>query len=179
MNFGRDSASLKKGDDLNYRTQPAYRAAIRSYPHIVVIQFGTNDAMTENLWNETNFTDNYLELINDFKKLSSQPTIYLNIPGPIYSNRSNSDEKFIDIINIDLPIVIRKIAALSDSTVIDLYNVLGGAELKYPETMSDDDVHPNDYGYIKIAHEVAFTISNNENFTILHHHNKHSSFHNS
>ena len=187
MNFGRDSASIMKLGGLSYWFLPQLSAALSSHPHIVIIQFGTNDISSEHYWDESNFIHDYIELINKFKNLKSEPTVYLSIPGPVYSPDTLSEDleqrenqrRFVSAVSTKLPIIIRKIALSTNSTIIDLLEVMGGVDLKAKEAMTEDNVHPNDFGYTKIAHEIAFVISNNENFTVLHHHNKHSSAHSS
>ena len=185
MNFGRDGTSAMKIAGYSYWISPHLSAALKSYPHIVIIEFGTNDMMSGNFWNEKDFIHDYTELINKFKKLKSEPTVYLSIPGPVYNDISKCETpdqieqigRFIKGVNVELPIILRKIALSTNSTIIDLFKVMGGVHLKARDAMNVDNLHPNDFGYTKIAHEIAFIISNTENFTVLHHHNKHSSFH--
>ena len=187
MNFGRDGASIMKVGDLSYWSLPHLSVALRSHPHIVIIQFGTNDISSEHYWDEKSFIRDYIELINKFKNLKSEPTVYLSIPGPVYSadtlsedlEQSENSRRFISAVSTKLPTIIRKIALSTNSTIIDLLEVMGGVHLKAREAMTEDNIHPNDFGYTKIAHEIAFVISNNENFTVLHHHNKHLSVHGS
>ena len=187
MNFGRDGASIMKVGDLSYWSLPHLSVALRSHPHIVIIQFGTNDISSEHYWDEKSFIRDYIELINKFKNLKSEPTVYLNIPEPVYEDFWKSENpkqieevgRFIHAVNVKLPTIIRKIALSTNSTIIDLLEVMGGVHLEAKEAINEDNIHPNDFGYTKIAHEIAFVISNNENFTILHHHNKHLSVHSS
>jgi len=52
-------------------------------PNVVIIQLGTNDAKEWN-WNEENFVNDYTDLINEYKKLPSNPSIFISIPPPLY-----------------------------------------------------------------------------------------------
>ena len=142
---------------------PSYAAAVSSSPHVVVIQFGTNDVLHEK-FDEENFTREYLEIITTFKELPSKPSLYLNIPPPAYNMAALSNS----LINVKLPQLCRKIAILADVIVIDVFTLLGGSSFSYPAAMVE--LHPNELGYLVMAHEIAATISKHENFTLIHHH---------
>ena len=167
-----------------YKQFEVYKQAMNSQPHIVVIEFGTNDILNDK-YDENLFITDYLSLINGFKNLASKPTIYINIPNPYYLNISESynknNPKYKSVLtafnkaNIQLPIVIKKIALLTNSIIIDLFNLLGGINLLKPDTMHPDLLHPRDLGYNSIAHEIAFNIAKHENFEFINHKHEHNS----
>jgi lysophospholipase L1-like esterase len=170
---------VTKGCDPDYRETKQYATVMCSQPHIVIVQFGTNDAHT-GCWDEKAFIADYIELISKFKALSSQPTVYINIPTALYNAQDDivkSDEAeeqnrirtndFITRINVQLPTIIRKIAALTNSTVIDLSTAMGGTQLRRRDAYDADNMHLNDLGYLGVAHEIAFTLAEHENFSLI------------
>jgi lysophospholipase L1-like esterase len=182
LNFGSSGTCVIKGckeGDRDYRLKKQYATAMSSQPHIVIVQFGTNDA-DAGCWDEKKFIADYCELISKFKALSSQPTVYVNIPTAVYvaqddivksdeaeeQNRKRTNE-FITRVNVLLPPIIRKIAALTNSTVIDLFTAMGGAQLKRRDAFDLDDMHLNDLGYLGVAHEIAYTLAEHENFALI------------
>jgi lysophospholipase L1-like esterase len=180
LNFGCSATCVIKGcADRDYRRTKQYATVMSSQPHIVIVQFGTNDA-DAGCWDEKAFIADYSELISKFKALSSQPTVYMNIPTAVYFARDDivkSDEAeeqnrirtndFITRINVQLPTVIRKIAAVTNSTVIDLLTAMGGAQLRRRDAFDADNMHLNDLGYLGVAHEIAFTLAEHENFSLI------------
>jgi lysophospholipase L1-like esterase len=165
--------------DPDYRETKQYATVMCSQPHIVIVQFGTNDAHA-GCWDKKAFIADYIELISKFKALSSQPTVYINIPTALYNAQDDivkSDEAeeqnrirtndFITRINVQLPTIIRKIAALTNSTVIDLSTAMGGTQLRRRDAYDADNMHLNDLGYLGVAHEIAFTLAEHENFSLI------------
>lgn len=168
MNFGRAGACAMTTCGAIYSKLPHYKAALSSHPHIVIIEFGTNDVLNSK-YNEKLFIKDYIDIINAFKALSSRPSIYINTPNPYYCD-PKEDSVLFEKANTYLPSMIRKIRDITGVTLIDLFPLLGGYNLLYKDGMNEDQVHPNDLGYTSIAHEVAFQIAEHENFTLIHHH---------
>lgn len=145
---------------------------MNSNPNIVIIQFGTNDILGLE-WNKMKFINDYVKLINQFKKLNNNPKIFINIPNPYYLNLNvnkneedkNEKEIMFNNIGIILPHIINKIGKISNSTVINLFHELGDEDLSHPELITEDLIHPNDLGYDKIANTIGSAIS--EDFEFL------------
>ena len=144
-----------------------YELAMKSHPHIVVLQFGSNDA-NEDVWDEKQFVADYTEMIKKFQELPSRPSVYVGIPPPF--NAPGKEEGFKRNANAVLPDVIRGLVAqLGGVHLVDNFDALGGRELTRPQTFTSDHLHPNDVGYTAIAHQVASVISMNEGFLPISH----------
>ena len=163
----------------DYRRRRQYATAMSSLPHIVIVQFGTNDVSSP-CWDEKVFIEDYCELISKFKALPSQPTVYINIPTAVYFSQADTvqgdeaeqqsstrSDNIISRVNVLLPTIVRKVAALTNSTVIDLFTAMGGGKLKRRDAFDADNVHLNDLGYLGVAHEIAYTLSEHEDFTFI------------
>lgn len=92
---------------------------------IQVILLGANDAKFVYPWSSSEFTADYLDLIQSFRALESNPKIFICTPTvllPWYaSTKVNST-----LVNVVYPQLIPEIAKLANATVIDLFAALGG-----------------------------------------------------
>ena len=176
---------MKTGDDRYYQKYSEYREAVQSKPHIVIIQFGTNDAMHP-AWDEAAFVHAYVTFIKQFKALETCPSIYLIVPEAYYESiEKNSDsdsdsdsdpdpnpnEKagviFRQRINSILPKLIRKIASMTNSVLIDGFSIMGGDGFTRRDAYEPDNVHLNDLGYVGIAHGIAESLAVHEKFYFI------------
>ena len=57
----------------------------------------------------------------------------------------------INIVQNDIPVIIKKVAAETQSKVIDMSGLFYTSEKSDPYLWSSDGVHPNNYGYSQIA----------------------------
>ena len=168
---------------LDYRTTADFTTAMGSLPHIAIVQFGTNDVLNA-CWDEKAFIADYCDFINNLKALPSRPSIYINIPTPLYFKQNEvvesgevEEKARIELnkivvdqvykVNVILPPIIRKIGVLTDSVVIDLFTAMGGAQRTRTDALSDDSLHLNDLGYLGVAHEIARVISEHEKFDFI------------
>jgi acyl-CoA thioesterase I len=160
INFGVSGMCVSKHSGArNYWNLPQYHLAMGSHPHIVVIQFGTNDVLND-YWDEEKYRKDYTDMIIRFKNLSSKPTVYVNIPSPVYF-----EDSALNRVNTILPGIVRDIAKKAgDLVVIDLFELMGGKSRSRNEAMNKDGLHANDLGYTAIAHYIANTIANHEHF---------------
>ena len=181
-NFGSNGQTALKDSDHSYWSEPEYRKAMNSTPHIVVLQFGTNDARATN-WNESLFRLDYINMIERFQSLPSQPVIFLCIPPPIYCPKKNTKSKNSNdcwkhaerakVVNNDLPRIISDISFYTGSILVDNFELLGGKKLTKPELFYErekveedkwtnkypfDGIHPNDHGNNLIGLNVAWKI---------------------
>ena len=182
-NYGSNGQTALKNGDHSYWSGPEYQLAMESTPHIVVLQFGTNDARPEN-WNETIFRLDYINMIERFQSLQSHPAVFLCIPPPIYcprkviKNKDNSNDcwKHTDranVVNNEMPRIIADLAFKTGSILVDNFELLGGKKLTKPEMFYDlgnvneekwtnkypsDGIHPNEHGNNLIGMNVAWKI---------------------
>lgn len=161
-NYGENGMTVTKATEkFSYWETLQFAQAISCKPSIVVIMFGTNDAKTKN-WNESAFRKDYIELIEIFKKLPSEPTVYISIPPPLYADAGvfNIDPY---VVNVLLPRIIPEIANTCEVKVIDNFNALGGSARNFTGayiidksvSRRSDMCHLNNLGYVTIAHNVA------------------------
>ena len=152
---------------------PQHKLAMASHPHIVILQFGSNDVAIPEDWNEEAFLVDYVEMIHAFQRLPSKPNVYICIPPPLYESDEGCDDSenqlrrcwFKYMLNTQLPILIRDLVHNDTSLhLIDNFAALGGQGLTRPDAINDDHLHPNDLGYLAMAHEIAYTLSQYENF---------------
>lgn len=133
---GMDNGDIPKA----YKDQWIYEASLRYEADIVVIMLGTNDSKEIN-WSKTeesegrNFIDNYIELIESYKSLPSEPMVFVALPPTAFSDAfeiSNStiEEEIIPVIKV--------VASATGSIVIDTHSANAEHESEYV-----DGVHPD------------------------------------
>ena len=164
-NFGVSAyCASKHAGRFSYWRHPRYKAAMESNPAIVIIQLGTNDAHRK-YWREATFIRDYKEMILGFVNLPSKPTVYLCIPPPIYGTPEKEEDKQHQYnINVEFPNrIIPQLAKETGAVLINNFEALGGRQLLRPDTMQHkewphDHLHPNDFGYLALAHEIAYAV---------------------
>jgi lysophospholipase L1-like esterase len=170
LNLGVAGTCVTKGTRSGARSfwpLKHYELAMKSHPHIVVVQFGSNDVI-EGIWDEAQFVADYSEMIKKFQELPSRPSVYVGVPPPY--NDPGKEEGFKRAVNAVLPGVIRgMVASLEGVRLIDNFEALGGRELTRPQAYTRDNLHPNDVGYTAIAHQVASVLSMYEGFSPISH----------
>lgn len=137
MNAGVSSMTMLKQGFCNglyscsYWDTDAWQTALTSDPDIVTIMLGTNDAKSFN-WEGIQqnkgdyFALDYVDMINQLKRLRTKPKIYLVIPSPL--REPYPFEMNRTIINEVFPKLIRDIAKVVDVEVIDVFSALSPAD---------------------------------------------------
>ncbi len=146
-NFGVSGATLLHRGDLPYIGQSAYTQARTCNPDVVVIMLGTNDSKPQNWQYKDDFVTDYSNMIDVFRSLPSQPTVWICKPVPAFA------ESFAirpDVIRDEILPLIDRISQEKGVPVIDLYTAL----LPYGSLFSDS-IHPNSEGAGIIAETVA------------------------
>ena len=168
FNFGESGQAVSRhSKDRSYWITESYRLSLLSRPHIVVLQFGHNDAIKK-IWNEEKFIKDYGDMIEIYRGLPSNPTVYVCIPPPYYV--FDTKNKLARTINQVMPPVLRQIAHLHNVRIIDLFKALDGRGFSMSDAFSPDMMHPSDLGYVRIAHEVAWVLSQYEDFPLIKYH---------
>lgn len=145
-NFGVGGRTLLKKGNLPYRNEEKYKEALAWNPDVVIIKLGTNDTKPQNSIFHRDFVKDYIELINSFKELPSDPKIFICYPVPVFKENWGINEKGVRKKVIP---AIKKVARKADVEIIDLYKpFLGKAQLTY------DGIHPNEEGAALLASEV-------------------------
>lgn len=154
-NFGASGHTLMKSGNSPYWNHERYQKALNYTPDIIVIKLGTNDAKPNNWVHKDQYVKDYIELINSFKNLSSQPKIYICYPLPLFGpNNWIADDA---IVTGEMMPMIDRIAQETGATIIDCHTPFEGKA-----HLTTDKVHPNDKGYLLLAHVVGSAIAPQE-----------------
>jgi len=146
QNFGKKSATLMKAGSFPYWNTAPFTPSHDFKPDIVIIMLGTNDAKPGNWANNAPFVSDYTALIESYKTLDSQPSIYICYPPPVYAVVAGITDARIK--NEVIP-RIAKVASDTSTPVIDIYNTLKNKASLFP-----DKVHPNTEGARQLAEVV-------------------------
>lgn len=150
-NFGVSGRTLLKKGDFPYWKEKAYQNALKMEPDVVVIMLGTNDTKPQNWKFESEFSDDYKELVKSFQALSSKPKVWVCLPVPVpgKGNYGINEEN----VQKEIP----RIEALAKELgcgIIDMHAALD----KHPEFLPDR-VHPNNDGAGEMAKAAAKAIT--------------------
>lgn len=149
-NFGLSGFTMLKKGDLPYMKTKKYRDALEWQPDIVIIKLGTNDSKPQNWKYKGEYVPNYLEMVNAFKALPSSPKIYVCYPLPAFPPESQINDS---IIRKDIMPMVKKVAKITKSKVINLYKPFKGKT-----NLTSDGVHPTAEGAVYLAKLIAKAI---------------------
>ncbi len=162
-NFGKSGTTLLRKGNLPYRDCREYRQALDFQPDLVFIKLGTNDTKPVNRgFLDSDYIQDYKDLIASFKSLPSAPRVVLLVPVPVFSNDTNGINS-VALTQKIIPMV-RQVAYETGCEVVNLYNLLIDSSELIP-----DNVHPNAEGagiiarrigeFVKMKTEASFRIS--------------------
>ena len=150
-NFGVSGTTLLNRGDHPYTKTAQYQAALAFQPDVVLIKLGTNDSKSNNWRQKDGFVGDYLRLINDFRKLESQPVVWICKTVPVFPEQWGITDKVVrQEINPRVECVARKAGV----ALIDLYTPLKGHPQHFP-----DKVHPNAAGAAEMAKIITTQLS--------------------
>lgn len=152
-NFGVCGATCLKKGDLTYWDQPEYQNALKFKPDLIVVMLGSNDSKPQNWVYSAEYRDDYIELIEKFQSLKSNPKIWLCNPPPAFEPRWDINDSVIT--NEILPAV-KEIAGLKHLSIIDFNAFFSDKDELFP-----DMIHPDKNGTKLIALEVAKALLKN------------------
>lgn len=144
-NFGNNGSTLLKKGNKPYWKQRQFTDAQKFNPDIVIIKLGTNDTKPGNIdKHKEDFIKDYLDLINIFKALPSNPKIYVCLPVPAFPGNFRITNKVL--VSEIIP-RIKEVIKKAKVETINLHDpFLENADL-FP-----DKIHPNKEGAGKMAH---------------------------
>ena len=163
-NFGVGSSSLMSASNIPWTTTKQYNASIEWNPDVVIIMLGTNDSIPSNWQYKDQYLKDYIDLINTYKALPSNPDVYVALslatnltPGSDYVGITEEV-----ILNEIIPLQIAA-AKETGAYIIDTFSVNSEnkAELYY------DGVHPNGKGYANVAAKVYDEMVNKAKIKIM------------
>ncbi len=153
-NYGVSARTMLKKGNLPYWNEKEYSEALKSNPDEVIIMLGTNDAKLSLNWNlyKDEFEENYKEMIQSFRKLESNPEIWICLIIPAYHEIWDiSDSTIRNEVN---PKILE--TAIDEGIgLIDLYTTMSNDSSLY----LSDGIHPNAIGAAKIARYIYEIIS--------------------
>lgn len=150
-NFGVSGRTLLKKGDYPYWDEPQFEEVKGFQPDILIIKLGTNDSKSQNWQFKDEFVQDYIDLINTFKKsMLKKGEVYICIPVPVFKTNYGITE---DILVNEMRPMLLKIAKKTKSKIINLYEPLLGHSGLLP-----DGIHPNTEGLAIMAAEVSRVI---------------------
>jgi acyl-CoA thioesterase I len=150
-NFGVSGRTLLRKGDYPYWNEPQFQQVKDFGADILVIMLGTNDSKPQNWKYASEFRQDYLDMIAEFKKtMPADGKVYVVMPVPV--TRENFGITPV-VMNNEQRMMIIDIALDSGSELIDLYTPFMGHEDLLP-----DGVHPNTEGLAIMAKVVARAI---------------------
>ncbi len=150
-NFGASGRVLSKSTEAegnSYWRTGEYQNALKYEPDIVIIKLGTNDAEPW-VWNKygAQFKATYIDMVNSFKNLPSNPEIIACCPLPMgYPTWVNNQKNLVTGV---IP-CIKEAAQATGATVIDLQTPFEGKPYLTP-----DLAHPDEKGAMFMANIIA------------------------
>lgn len=151
VNFGVSGRTLLRKGDYPYWNEPQFQQVKDFAPDILVIMLGTNDSKPQNWQYASEFRQDYLDMIAEFKKtMPVDGKVYVVMPVPVTKDNFNIRA---EVMNNEQRMMIMDIARDSGSELIDLYTPLMNKGELLP-----DGVHPNTEGLGIMASVIARAI---------------------
>lgn len=164
LNLGVSSTTGQRGRARSYWSVPQWETALETKFDVAIVQFGSNDAKTEN-WDPAKYRKDYLEMLRLLARRHPRATILVSVP-PLA--KSNSFGIQPEVVARPLPEAIRDVARDAGLRLepIDTQAAFADAErsvaaAERPEAkglMKEDGVHPTGAGYLVIASAVAAAV---------------------
>lgn len=151
-NFGVNGHSVQKSADKPYWSHKHFKASSEFLPDIVLLMLGTNDASEHNWKGIDAFSIDYLEMVEHYRTLSSQPVVYILTPPTQFPVENYT--KVIHTMNNDkLDEITAAITELGEERGIHVIDI-NAATKKHPECFKFDGIHPDAAGAKIIADTV-------------------------
>lgn len=142
-NFGVGGATMLRNGDKPYWEQEAFVDAKEFEPDIVIILLGTNDTKPQNQPFLGEYYNDYVDMINEFRSLLSEPEIFVGYPPPVFKVEwgINNPVLYDQIIPM-----IDSVRATMNTFWVNYYDNMLGKSSLFP-----DGIHPNAEGYAEMA----------------------------
>ncbi|MDR7131233.1 lysophospholipase L1-like esterase [Algoriphagus sp. 4150] len=150
-NFGVSGRTLLKKGDYPYWNEPQFQEVKDFGADILVIMLGTNDSKPQNWQYASEFRQDYLDMIAEFRKtMPADGKVYVIMPVPVTRENFGITP---EVMNNEQRMMIMDIAISSGSELVDLYTPLMNKTDLLP-----DGVHPNTEGLGIMAKVIARAI---------------------
>ncbi|MEB2776123.1 GDSL-type esterase/lipase family protein [Algoriphagus sp. D3-2-R+10] len=150
-NFGVSGRTLLRKGDYPYWNEPQFQQVKDFQADILVIMLGTNDSKPQNWKYASEFRQDYLDMIAEFKKtMPADGKVYVIMPVPVTRENFGITP---EVMNNEQRMMIMDIARDSGSELVDLYTPLMDKADLLP-----DGVHPNTEGLGIMASVIARAI---------------------
>lgn len=146
-NFGVNGSTLLRKGNLPYWKENAFSDALAFQPNIVFIMLGTNDSKKINRPFYNDFEQDYSDLIDSFRLLSTHPRVIMLMPIATFSPDSN--RIFDSVIVQKIIPMCEEVAYKKQVEMINLHPVFLGS--KGDSAKLFDKIHPNPLGDQAIA----------------------------
>lgn len=113
----------------------------------MIIQLGTNDSKPYNWQYKSNFVNDYKELINKYKNLSSHPEVYVALSPTVFGEGNWGITNQV-VTNEVVPLTIQA-ATETGSAIIDNNSLTANIPQNFP-----DNIHPDNIGISILANNV-------------------------
>ncbi|MCE7056605.1 GDSL-type esterase/lipase family protein [Algoriphagus sp. AGSA1] len=151
VNFGVSGRTLLRKGDYPYWNEPQFQQVKDFNADILIIMLGTNDSKPQNWQYASEFRQDYLYMIAEFKKtMPADGKVYVIMPVPVTRENFGITP---EVMNNEQRMMIVDIARDSGSELIDLYTPLMNKTELLP-----DGVHPNTEGLGIMASVIARAI---------------------
>lgn len=151
VNFGVSGRTMLRKGDFPYWNEPQFQQVKDFAPDVLVIMLGTNDSKPQNWKFASEFRQDYLDMIAEFKKtMPVDGKVYVILPVPV--TRENFGITPV-VLDSEQRLMLIDIADESGSELLDLYTPFMGHEDLLP-----DGVHPNTEGLGIMAKVIARAI---------------------
>jgi lysophospholipase L1-like esterase len=150
-NFGVSGRTLLKNGDSPFWDEPQFQETKDFNADILIIMLGTNDSKPQNWKFASEFRQDYLDMIHEFKKtMPADGKVYVVLPVPVTKDNYGITTSVMDN---EQRLMLIDIADESGSELVDLYTPFMGHEDLLP-----DGVHPNTEGLGIMAKVLARAI---------------------
>jgi len=146
QNFGISGATLLNKGDNPYCNLRRFQEAKAFAPDVVVIKLGSNDSKPQNWKYGNDYRSNYLQMVEAFQSLPSQPRIWLCLPAPAFQDRWGINQATL---TEEIMPLVKEVAEQEDIGLIDTYSIFAGQQDLFP-----DKIHPNASGATLLARAV-------------------------
>lgn len=151
VNFGVSGRTLLRKGDYPYWNEPQFQQVKDFKADILIIMLGTNDSKPQNWQHASEFRQDYLDMIAEFKKtMPADGKVYVIMPVPVTRENFGITP---EVMNNEQRMMIMDIARDSGSELVDLYTPLMNKTELLP-----DGVHPNTEGLGIMASVIARAI---------------------